>query len=1180
MAFPLTDEQRYAVETLDVNCIVPAGAGSGKTRVLVERYLKIIEELGPNDPTIIEKIIAITFTEKAAKEMKERVRIGMIEKRDHAFKQAQLVEAMLWRDNLQRLERANISTIHSFCARVLREFPVEANIDPEFKVLDDIETTWLLTDVIEKELKLYLEQEKEKGISAFYHWVSVAGFKRTLEQLKKVYEQIASSGNDLSEIIEQTDDNLNQSPYKWVTDFEDLITACDTLYAGVGKGKNLKTFQEYWPDLRSKIISAREKSESSLAEINSLVLITKGNFGKDVKEARQLANDLAKKMQVLLEAVEHHDLEKEYIRGIYNLLAIIQQKFQSEKGKKNGLDFDELQSLTIKLLQENQAVRGKLQNRISYLMIDEFQDNNQVQKQLVTLLLKDKNDYIRPGSLFVVGDPKQSIYRFRGADVQVFKEMEESILAESGRVAPLQYNFRSHPQIINFGNYFFKHVMSVDPSSPNFFEAAVAMNNKYNDITDPIEYMPIIKDDEEEASIREKEAEGIAKRIQQLLEDGVEPKEITILFRSMTQVKTYERPLAKYKIPYYVVGGRGFYQQQEIQDLMHVLKYLVDPTNKIALAGILRSPIVALSDDSLYQIMTKDIWQLPLQQWELASKEIEASERAKLSHFVDWLTVLRNQIGRVTVGELIDKVIDLTSYYAILFALPNGLQAVANIEKLIRMAKNYPGDNPYSVFEFVQRMQRVIEDGSKETEAAIESETGNTVKLMTIHQSKGLEFPYVFVPDLAREPKNDDSLIRYTNQFGLTCKVPLIDGEWGSPIRWLLTSEQEKRLEREESVRVFYVATTRAEKKLILSGKIEDTKGKYGLRDVLQTNTWSKWLDVVLGYEIISYEDKSWFYSIDDDNKGRIHVVVEEEADNIGEASLLLQNSDLNDQPVLPKYIEPIPISVEENIHSVSAIKRYQTCPRLFYYVDQLSLNSLDFNHKSDTTERLEVNGEESIEAEDINVSRLNPMVKGTIVHELLEEFTISPVKIDRWQLVLEQKLFSHGISVDHLAAEEWESIIEEVGGFVSNFKESRFSTIDKETEVKTEYEFILYMQNGVIKGTIDRVDIAQDRTFSIIDYKTDKKIDVDQYRSQLLTYALYAYKNLNLIPKDVILYYVRHNETVILPISVTELDKWEKQLEEILKDLYLMHKIEDFKQNKNYCSQCDFYTFCETFSS
>ncbi|OEF98863.1 hypothetical protein BHF71_02750 [Vulcanibacillus modesticaldus] len=1182
MVFPLTDEQQFAVDTLNINCIVPAGAGSGKTRVLVERYLKIIEKYFDSNPNIIEEIVAITFTEKAAREMKERVRQGMIVRRDQALENNQLDKAMMWRENIQKIERATISTIHSFCAKVLREFPVEANIDPEFKVLDSTETSWILAEVVEKELMKILESEKLKGISPLYQWVKVAGFKRAVNQLLNLYNQITNSGIEIKELERLTEESFNISPYQLLTDWDELIISGDELYYGESNGKKFKVFQEKWPYLKSQILQARETGSALNSVIDEMCELTKGNLGSSVKELRKKANDQANLFREKLKAIDYHQLEREYLLSFYSVLNLIDSSFKTEKERMNGLDFDDLQLKTIRLLSDNQEVRKIIHRRTSFLMIDEFQDNNQIQKKLISLLLEDENRKIRQGKLFVVGDPKQSIYRFRGADVYVFKEMEQEIVKNAGRIAPLRYNFRSDPKIIEFVNFFFSQIMSNDPSSPNYYKEAIAMGEVSKE-QDNVEFIPIYLDSNDEENIREKEAEYLATRIKSLLQQGIEAKEIAILFRSMSNVKVYEQALFKKGIPFYVVGGRGFFHKQEIYDLINILEYLTDPSNNIALAGILRSPLVAITDDTLYQIMTKEVWNKPFSRWGETISEVNEAEQEKLQHFIWWITSIKQKLGRIKVFELLEEVIELTNYQAILLALPNGKQAVANIDKLIRLAKNFPGDNPYSIFEFMERIKKMLADDLQEKEAAIESESGNTVKLMTIHQSKGLEFPYVFVPDLSRRPVNDDSLIRFDAKLGLTCRIH-IDEEWVGPIRWLLVAKNEKKLEREEAVRLLYVAATRAEKKLIFSGKIEDTKGKFEVKDVLQADTWSKWLDVVLQYQRISIEDRIWEYKNLHGDIAKIKIIYYKELEEsiVGKKDNLFVKEPLSSlnsfQPNsnMIDYTSPIQITSPDNVYSISEIKRYQQCPRYYFYYDRLSLyQSIDWLQGKNVDDLSDDKSIANSDGEEFSLMKLTPMLKGTLVHQLLEYVTIFPSRISMWDSYLLKLLWNYGLTKELVGEKNLEEFKEEVKMYLNNFVKSRFFNRIQTVEIKTEYDFILQLKNGKLHGTIDRLEVYPDGKFTIVDYKTDKEINIEQYKSQIMTYALAIMKNFGFIPNSGVLYFIRHNHIEEFNINKNSLNEWELSLEDILAKINNSMSLEDFQQNLGQCYRCPMKEFC-----
>lgn len=568
MAFKPTDSQRKAIVTIDRPVAVVAGAGSGKTWVLVERYLHLLDQGFTTD-----EIAAITFTKKAAQEMKERLREA----------RPQLAAS---------LERAQISTIHSLCQRIIQEHPLQARLDPRFRVGEEWETRLLLAEVIE-EIVAETEIPTELG---------TAGEVSAL--VLDLYEKMLSKGDlrfqrsfpeplgefPLQELEHRTEQVLRLTP------------------STPRQGEVLEQLAEEWPYLRELLRLG--DADLRLEALEILQKLVGGIRGKLAEHTAALKVLIASAQQIITEGRG---------RVILTYLGEVLQRVHglySERKRLGGLvDFGNLERLTCQLLEDPQVVADY---PFKHIMVDEFQDTNPLQKRIV-------DAFTAQGAvLFVVGDPKQSIYRFRGAEVGVFVQTQREV-AETGKGIFLETNFRSRPELIKFCNQFFHRLLAGEPIGfePSEADKPAAGRPCVSILLTPAEALSA---DEARAA----EAEQIALQIRELVEGGrYKYEDISILFRATTSMYIYEQALKKAGIPYVNLSGRGFYAKQEIQDVLHYFRWLEDSGDEVAKMAVLRSPFYLLSDEGLYWLRRGELDRLtPKEQEALARAEEDYSASA------------------------------------------------------------------------------------------------------------------------------------------------------------------------------------------------------------------------------------------------------------------------------------------------------------------------------------------------------------------------------------------------------------------------------------------------------------------------------------------------------------------------------------------------------------------------
>ncbi|PWT88288.1 MAG: hypothetical protein C5B55_13375, partial [Blastocatellia bacterium] len=606
----LLPEQQSAAHELSKHVSVTAGPGSGKTTVLVERFLHILRTHKLN----IDQIVAITFTNRAANEMRERLRDEL----NSILQATSTTERPQWLKYKRTLDGAVITTIHGFCVRLLREFPVEARVDPQFVLLDEHRTAMLLDAVVEEVLSEFISG----GHLDVSRLTLGVGRARLADGLAQLYREVRGKGLSLEQLA-LTTASSHTAEEQLDELLEELDSAMDSFLSvprtTPAARSNRQRVVDEWPSVRQLL--SKVPAHEQLADYCQAV----ENFREDFRpQARSPIADHVHALDALvwdkelLGQVPQLCLDvfaRGYALEMINVLTRIDDRFKEEKQKISALDFDDLELRTLALL-EQPAMLSRTAERYRFFLVDEFQDTNAVQKQLLErLVLSQKRNSV---NLFIVGDPKQSIYGFRGADVTVFQNMTELMVEAGGVRKPLLQNFRSQPSLIHFFNYLFERLFQPEEDAPSSDKSVLRTlgyvdhessepKREQDDVGPLVEFLVSTKSPEHsyearnERDLRELDAQQLAIRINSLLAENPQLKynDIALLFRAMTQVQTYEIAFRHANIPYQTVLGRGFYERDEISDLIQLLRFLDNRTDEIALAAVLRSPLCGISDNGL-----------------------------------------------------------------------------------------------------------------------------------------------------------------------------------------------------------------------------------------------------------------------------------------------------------------------------------------------------------------------------------------------------------------------------------------------------------------------------------------------------------------------------------------------------------------------------------------------------
>jgi len=841
-----TDEQQQAIKRRDVSIALSAGAGCGKTFVLTERFLAALDPADPDGrpPLDLSDLVAITFTDRAAREMRDRIRQKCFERLSESSGDA----ASYWLRLLRALDAARVSTFHAFCASLLRTYAVEAELDPQFTVLEEAQAETCRFEAIEDVLRDALAGGGETAIELVAEF-GMANLASKLDYLLRCWHRIArgawldlSAGallerwqrHHVEQILPAVAAQVRQSPA--AREVLRLLPQIDATHPKWLERRSV--LAATLPDLPvDATLGEACESIRSAAKVQGIPRQAFGN--DDHYETYKAAAKALRETVGQAEKLVHFDrasLARSAELGckLLGLTASLHAAYTKRKRDLGALDFDDLLIHTRRLLgdPDHRRLLARIQSRIRLLMVDEFQDTSPLQVELVRALCGDQ---LASGRLFFVGDFKQSIYRFRGADPRVFRELEQEI-PPSGRL-PLSLNFRSQPAVLAFVNGLFQDVFASQYHP-------LRAHRRQRGPTPAVEMLWATLDAEDETDgpisvdrLRRCEADWMARRLRQMIDDGeplvveksskegasagvrgVRPGDVAILFRALSNVQTYEEALRRYAIDYYLVGGHAFYAQQEIFDLVHVLAAIASPCDQLHLAGALRSPFFALTDETLFWLSRHEHG---LAGGLFASRMppgVPAAERSRVVLAARTLTMLRRDKDRVPIARLIHRLLETTGYDAVLLAEFMGERKLANLHKLIDMARTFDRSGSFELSDLVVQLSQFVASQPKEALAATTPETENVVRLMTIHQAKGLEFPVAVVPDLARTMSYHTPPVVFSDALG-----PLVApvGEPANPVRlWHLGKEREEN--ERESDRLFYVACTRAADYLILSSGVKD----------------------------------------------------------------------------------------------------------------------------------------------------------------------------------------------------------------------------------------------------------------------------------------------------------------------------------------------------------------------
>jgi len=884
-----TKEQEQAIYEKGSNILVAAAAGSGKTAVLVERIInKII-----NENVDIDRLLVVTFTNAAASEMRERI-LNAIYKRIEENENNSENEKL--QKQITLLNKASICTIDAFCLDVIKNNFFELDISPNFRIADTAEIELLKQEILEELFEEKYENEDKDFIKLVHTYTSYKDDTPLKEIILKIYNQIQSnpfSEKWLEEQIEKfniKDIEEDFSKTDWgqilLKDIEEEVIDCQSiLKQEIEKISQYTELEKY----RQTILNDIDQLENLKINLNSwdkayiinqnLEFITWPRDSKvaleEKENAKAVRDNVKKKLKkktdkflIFTSAEANQDIYDMYenLKNLKNIILEFGQKLIKAKREKNLLDFSDIEHLALNILVKEKdgkiiqtEIAKKYQEKFIEIAIDEYQDSNLIQEYILGAISNNSN-------IFMVGDVKQSIYKFRQARPDLFYtkyntyKLKQDKTEKDDLKIQLFKNFRSRKNVLDFTNIIFENLMTENPweieynreeylnLGADYKENGQNLKIEINAIDLADEEKSISENEEEVLDEQEEhlqdielEARYVAQRIQEIIQSNfqvydakkqefrtIKYKDIAILLRSTkTSAPIYEKELTKCNIPVFSDSGSEYLGAIEIQTIMSLLKIIDNPLQDIPLVTVLRSSIAGFTDNDLIQIRLNDKYDNFYNALLKAKMSADDNLKTKINVFLDNLEIWRTSKEYLALDELIWKIYVDTGYFNYVGLMPNGALRQANLKMLFERAKQYESASFKGLFNFINFIEKVHSGSGDLGAAKIIGENEDVVRIMSIHKSKGLEFPIVFLSNTGKSVNLMDlkENILLHNEIGLGTKY--IDYEKQIEYDTLSKSAISNKLHLEtlsEEMRILYVALTRAKEKLIITGTINNSQ--------------------------------------------------------------------------------------------------------------------------------------------------------------------------------------------------------------------------------------------------------------------------------------------------------------------------------------------------------------------
>ncbi|HEX7233456.1 MAG TPA: UvrD-helicase domain-containing protein [Candidatus Binatia bacterium] len=1117
-------ERRAAVMTFDRSVVVTAGAGTGKTTLLIERLVHLL--MRNPEPLKITEIVALTFTNKAADELKlrlrhrlqafERERASAGEHKPsteidevtalYGLSKDQLESRV--HDALRNLERSDLGTIHSFAANLLRLYPLEAGLDPQFQE-DDGSAFERLFD---EHWSLWLDQELSLESARAAEWQSILSRCR-LDQVKALAKSLAMENVDLAHNLESMT-AVPAALREWLSQLANRAAILLERHPEDRVNEKLlraahATIREF-NQLEHKF--ARNAELSLLFSEKSLSATTKGWSPEDIKEARVTVRAAKGLLGV----------DDELIGLLWRLLASYAADFRERFVREGHISFDGLLVRARNLVRDHAHVRADLKRRYRAILLDEFQDTDPVQYEILLYLAEQPghaaSDWRRvkvvPGKIFVVGDPKQSIYAFRRADIEAYLEIVEKVIqAQEGIECRLTTNFRSNGTILDGINGVFENLIQAQHGlQPPYIPLYPTPDrvSASSSIPKLLVRKIVSAHDIDAETARHLEGESLARWLKDevigkatILNSRGEQaraqfKDVAILLRKLTDIHDYLLPLRREGIRYVVEGERHFYAAKEIIDAVSLLRAVENPYDRLALVGVLRSPLGGLTDQQIYDLHRQNLLNYH------AAEKLPDKIPPSIAELYNALSRLHEETRALPIGAAIAQVFSTLPVELLAACYFHGEQAVANLQKLVQQAELLGQEATTTLKQAIRQLEKRVLEVKDEGESALAEEHLDAVRIMSIHKAKGLEFPIVILAGchtgvVGGRAADAEALFDWST--GLT---GVRIGQM-SDLAGLYISEKSRLRTAEEQKRLLYVGMTRAREHLIISCAAVSRRS---------TGSFLSLLDSTLGQRI-SAAQKSETIAI---GKGTIAIEVVSATLTAPSASQksATTTADVNWQDFIERWRRR-----RINYESTGRRAPFLTPSRLKYQEQAFT----EAGNPSDG----EIYG------------RARALLVGDLAHRFLQHWDFAD-DVTRFESVL------HDWLSDELSAESEscpaavESELQQI--FAGFFGSSAYSEIATARILGREVPLVIPWDGQIMEGIIDLIYEKNDLLY-LADYKTDKiataelSQGVEQYRQQAEIYLKAVEQSLGRSPAAFKVIFLRLGKVVELRLQKPNQELW-----------------------------------------